>query len=267
MEQNKKVCEKCEGKGTFPIQGHHGRHDMKCDRCGGTGAKLNPPAMPNDHRLPGHVHRATYGGDGCKECDELFLRGDHRPRPAIGCEHKNTHPVLDQRVIATWCKDCGALQPAASGVWSAPRSAEVPGTSGRIAELEARLAERTDAVRILTEKLKERSTTSATVTIAEHLLCSSCRSVASGLCASDATAKNIAKWWELPQPQSGCTHVSGWACANCDRRPDYAPPCEHPEASIFRPADGRFGWCRACGSLNTGPGWMTVPAPKRSDGQ
>jgi hypothetical protein len=28
---------------------------------------------PNDHLSPGHVHRASYGGDGCSICDDLLL--------------------------------------------------------------------------------------------------------------------------------------------------------------------------------------------------
>lgn len=28
---------------------------------------------PNDHLVEGHVHRASYGGDGCDVCDDLFL--------------------------------------------------------------------------------------------------------------------------------------------------------------------------------------------------
>jgi hypothetical protein len=28
---------------------------------------------PNDHLISGHVHRASYAGDDCPECDALFL--------------------------------------------------------------------------------------------------------------------------------------------------------------------------------------------------
>lgn len=31
--------------------------------------------LPNDHRLPGHVHRASYGGNGCRVCDTVALKG------------------------------------------------------------------------------------------------------------------------------------------------------------------------------------------------
>lgn len=35
--------------------------------------------LANDHRLPGHVHRVGYAGDGCDICDEESSRGPGHP--------------------------------------------------------------------------------------------------------------------------------------------------------------------------------------------
>ena len=32
--------------------------------------------LMNDHREPGHEHRASYAGDGCDVCDEILLTQD-----------------------------------------------------------------------------------------------------------------------------------------------------------------------------------------------
>lgn len=55
--------------------------------------------LPNDHRFPGHVHRASYAGDGCEVCVEQAIaraKEENRGSTTLPEEKKVVWGALEQ---------------------------------------------------------------------------------------------------------------------------------------------------------------------------
>jgi len=71
-----------------------------------------PEGERNSHSEPGHVHRASYAGDGCSVCDALFADAPEGEQPkTIGAdvaEHL-TGPAYAKAIIAAWLAAGGKM--------------------------------------------------------------------------------------------------------------------------------------------------------------